>query len=336
MILVTGGTGLVGSYLLYDLVCKGYEVKAIRREHSKLDAVKRIFNHLDGHGNRLFEKIRWVEADLLDIDSLEDALAGVTDVYHCAAMVSFNPRRKQEMITNNLQGTANLVNAALAGQVRKFCHVSSVSALAKSAGQPLVNDESGWRSSKKDPPYAISKYESEREVWRGMSEGLNAVIVSPAIIIGYGDAGRDSGRLIPSISKISLFYTGGANGMVGVRDVTRAMILLMESDISQERFILNSENKPFRELTAMIAGNLGKRKPIIRVPAAVLGLLWRFEHVRSCLFGSEPFITHATAKSSRMNYYFDGSKITKQIDFQYTPLEQVVKEACAIYLRANK
>jgi nucleoside-diphosphate-sugar epimerase len=332
MILVTGGTGLIGSYLLHDLVAKGYEVKAIRRESSRLDSVKRIFNALGGDNDLLFERIQWVEADLMDILSLEKVMEGVTDVYHCAAMVSFNPRRAREMITNNQEGTANMVNAALACQIRKFCHVSSVSALAKSPDQPYVTDESAWRSSKKDPPYAISKHESEREIWRGMSEGLHAVIVSPTIVIGYGDSSRDSGRLIPSLGRLSTFYTGGSNGMVGVRDVVRAMILLMESDISQERFVLNAGNRTFRELTAMVAKNMGRPLPRIRIPSALIGLLWRAEYLRSYLANSEPFITRATAVSARRKYFFDGNRICRFIDFEYTPLEEVVSEACRIYL----
>jgi nucleoside-diphosphate-sugar epimerase len=243
-------------------------------------------------------------------------------------MLTFNSRRGREMIGNNRQGTANVVNMALQNNIRKLCHVSSVTTLAQNIHQDSTTEESPWKSVRNQVPYAVSKIESEREVWRGIAEGLNAVIVNPGVILGYGDPLRDSGRLIPSLRKMTRFYTSGLTGMVGVRDVSRAMIQLMESDISGERFILNAENVSYRKLTEVVASALGKTKPSIRIPALVLEIAWRLDHLRSLVTGSEPFITRATAQSACQKTCFNGEKITQYLPFQYTPIEEVVKEIC--------
>lgn len=331
MILVTGGTGLIGAHLILELASRGFDVRALRRSGSKVWLVNRLLQHHSGNGESLQARIHWINGDILDIRSLDEAMVGVHDVYHCAGMVSFNPRNGRKMIWNNMQGTANMVNMGLAKNVRKFCHVSSVISLSKTMDNPVITESSPWKSPRHHPPYAISKVESEREVWRGIAEGLNAVIVNPGIVIGYGDPMRDSGRLIHSLSNISRFYTSGVTGMVGINDVVRAMILLMESDISGERFILSAENVPYKKLTEMVATTLGKPKPSVRIPSFALELAWRMEHIRCLLAGGEPFITKATAQSARRKVLFDGSRITRTIPFQYTPIETVVQQTCLMH-----
>ncbi len=328
MILVTGGTGLVGSHLLVDLIEKGYAVKALRRKGSQLGLIKRLFDIYSKQPVEAFSCIHWINGDMLDISSLEKAMEDVTDVYHCAAIMTFNPKSGRKMIRNNTLGTANVVNTALAKNIRKLCHVSSVISLAQTFDHPIITESAPWKSTRHHPPYAISKVESEREVWRGIAEGLDAVIVNPGVILGHGDPKRDSGRLIPSLSKMTRYYTSGVTGMISIKDVVRAMILLMESDISGERFILSAENVPFQHLTEMVAEALGKPKPSIRIPALALEIAWRMEHLRSLVTGSEPFITKATAQSASRWTYFNGEKITQRLPFQYTPIEQVVREIC--------
>jgi nucleoside-diphosphate-sugar epimerase len=328
MILVTGSTGLVGSYLLLDLTRKGYPVRALYRKEEKISRVRHLFDMNMDRAQEQFDRIRWIKGDILDIGSLEEAMSGATDVYHTAAILTFNSRKGREMINNNLQGTANVVNMALQNNIRKLCHVSSVTTLSPSVHQHTVTEESPWKSVRNQVPYAVSKIESEREVWRGIAEGLNAVIVNPGIILGHGDPLRDSGRLIPSMSRMTRFYTSGITGMVGVRDVSRAMIQLMESSISGERFILNAENVSYKRLLKMVASGLGKPRPSVRIPAAALEISWRLDHVRSLLTGREPFITRAIARSAHEKTYFNGEKITRYLPFQYTPIEEVVREVC--------
>lgn len=328
MILVTGSTGLVGSHLLIDLIQKGFTVRALYRKEEQKERVRNVFDLHADKTLKQFEAIRWVKGDILDIGFLAEAMTGVTDVYHTAAILTFSTRHAEELIINNQQGTANIVNAALQNNIRKLCHVSSVTSIARNIQKEVITEESPWKSVRNQVPYAVSKIESEREVWRGIAEGLNAVIVNPGVIMGYGDPRRDSGRLIPSLSRMTRLYTSGITGMVGVRDVTRAMIMLMESNISGERFILNAENVSYRRLTEMVASALGRPRPSIRIPVAVLEAAWRLDHIRSLLTGNDPFITKAVARSARERTYYSGEKITRVLPFQYTPIEEVVMEVC--------
>jgi len=330
MILVTGATGLVGSRLLYELVSKGRQVRALKRKNSSMKVVDMVFTAFTGHGP-LPGDIEWVEGDTLDIYSLEEAMRGVTDVYHCAAVVSFDPRQAKTMMTINVEGTANVVNAAISKNVRKLCHVSSIAALGRPSLIGMTDENSRLVFSGKTTPYAVSKYESEREVWRGIAEGLKAVIVNPSVIVGTGDPAKESGKLIDSIHRIPAFYTNGVNGFIGVGDVAKAMILLMDSEVSDERFVLNAENLSYREIFNMIAESFGKHKPWIRLPSFILALAWSAERVRSLLWHTSPLITQSMVSKSAEKNYYSGEKIKATIEFTYAPVMEAVKEACMMY-----
>src|ERR1051325_6277423 len=241
MIFVTGGTGLIGSHLLYDLAKKGERVRALKRSKSETNEVKKIFSYYTEDAESLFSKIEWVEGDLLDVNSLFDALDGTTHVYHCAAMVSMNPEDRKKMIENNLKGTSNMVNAALEKKVQKFCHVSSVAALGIEP-EKEITEETGWNNKTNFSGYAVSKYLSENEVWRASQEGLNVTIVNPTVVIGPGNWRRSSGDIFLGANKGLRWFTEGGIGYVDVRDVSKAMVQLMESEIKNEKFILLSKD----------------------------------------------------------------------------------------------
>ncbi|MDO9615746.1 MAG: NAD-dependent epimerase/dehydratase family protein, partial [Bacteroidota bacterium] len=187
MILVTGGTGLVGAHLLYELTNSGLRVKALRRQQSNTDWVKKIFSYYTDQVETLFSQIEWVEGDILDYFSLEEALKGITSIYHCAAIVSFHGDDNDMMLNNNVKGTGNLIDAAIHNGVSKFCHVSSIAALGKTQDGSQITEDTYWTPSKRKTGYSLSKFFSEMEVWRGIEEGLEAVIVNPSIIIGPGN-----------------------------------------------------------------------------------------------------------------------------------------------------
>jgi dihydroflavonol-4-reductase len=330
MILVTGATGLVGSRLLYELVSRGRQVRALKRKNSSMKVVDMVFTAFTGH-DPLPGDVEWVEGDTLDIYSLEEVMTGVSDVYHCAAVVSFDPRQAKTMMTINTEGTANVVNTALNKNVRKLCHVSSIAALGRPSLTGMIDEDSRWVFSGKTTPYAVSKYESEREVWRGIAEGLKAVIVNPSVIVGTGDPAKESGKLIDSIHRITAFYTNGVNGFIGVGDVAKAMILLMDSEISDERFVLSAENLSYREIFSMIAEGFEKHKPWIRLPSFFLAFVWGIERIRSLLWDTSPLITQSMVSKSVEKNYYSGEKIKDIIDFTYTPVREAVKEACMMY-----
>jgi len=331
MILVTGGTGIVGSYLLYELASRGKKIRALIRPESNMEIVQKVFLFLKDEDLTLFNSIEWIRGDTTDIFSLEDAMQGVEEIYHNAALLSFNPLHKYIMNKINVEGTKNIVDVALRLPVKKLCHVSSVSSLDRSS-KGIVDEDSWWKPSRHHSDYAISKYESEREVWRGIEEGLDAVIVNPSIILGGADPKRESGRLISTIDKTSSFYTGGINGFVGVKDVAISMIELMESNIKNERFIINAGNMSYKEILTGIAANLNKKEPYINIPPWALEIFWRMEKIRCFFSRSKPLMTRFTARSSYLQRYYSGKKITEQIDFEYTPIEDAIRGACDIYI----
>ncbi len=226
MILVTGGTGLVGSHLLYHLTQINDHIKAIYRTDKKRDYIKKIFSYYTSDIETYFNKIEWIKADITDIPALEKAFVNVTQVYHCAANLSFNPKEYQKAKETNHTGTANIVNLCLAHNISKLCHVSSIATLDET-NKGLINETAEWTPEKnKHNIYAITKYNAELEVWRGTQEGLNAVIVNPSVIIGPGFWNEGSGKMFNMIHKGFNFYTQGSIGAIDVNDVVATIVIL--------------------------------------------------------------------------------------------------------------
>ena len=332
MILVTGGTGLVGSHLLQALVKEGKNVRAIRRASSDMGMSRKVFDLYSPDPEKDFSLIEWVEADIMDIFSLEEAMEGVEDVYHCAAIVSFLPEDRKRLMQINTGGTANVVNAALEKKIRKLCHVSSIAALGRPENQAdLIDEELVWKTSKNNSIYAVSKYGAEREVWRGTAEGLNAVIVNPSIILGFAATSKGSSRIFSTIWEGLKFYPPGINGFVDVRDVVRAMILLMNSDICNERFILSIESIEYKKLFDLISAEMGKPVPRLKVSPIMSGFAWRLEKLRSMVTGIKPLITRETARTATQQYNYSNEKIKKELGFEFTPIEETIRHFCGIF-----
>ncbi|HYM94447.1 MAG TPA: SDR family NAD(P)-dependent oxidoreductase, partial [Chitinophagaceae bacterium] len=251
MVLVTGGTGFLGSYIIKELVEKGYAVRAIRRSNKIPFYIPK----------EIFEKIEWIDGDILDIVSLENAMSGIDSVIHSAGHISFIRKERKEMQQVNIDGTANVVNMALEENVRRFVHISSVAALGRKANGASVNEETKWEESKLNTYYAKSKYKAELEVWRGISEGLNAVILNPSTILGYGDWNTSSCAIFKKVYEEFKWYSPGINGFVDVEDVARVSVLLMESNITEERFIINGDTWLFKKLQDTIADAFHKKNP---------------------------------------------------------------------------
>jgi dihydroflavonol-4-reductase len=336
MILVTGGTGLVGSYLLHHLLSEGCEVKALHREGSSFEGTRRIFGYMSDNPEQLFGRIQWVIGDMLDIHSLTEALNGVDLVYHCAAIVSFAPGDRASMIQSNIDGASNLVNACLSSGVRKFCHVSSIAALGRAENDGFIDEKTQWKASRNNSGYAISKYGAEREVWRGSAEGLQVVVVNPSVILGAGEPSQSSVRLFCAIRKHSRFYTVGMNGYVDVRDVVKIMCALMESSVTNKRFVLNSENLTYRELFAIVAEHCKVNFPQIRIPRFALSLAWRIEKMRSLFTGKLPLVTRETVRTSSNNYRYSSTEIKKTLDFEFIPISQTIDDMCGFMKNEKK
>lgn len=336
MILVTGSTGLVGTHLLLELAKKHDKIRATHRASSNLQTVYDTFSlYVDDPGT-YYDKIEWIEADVTDFDTLIQALDGVDYVYHTAAYVSFDPREHQTLIQINVGGTANLVNACLERKVKKLCYVSSTAALGFAPSGELITEDMIWSHSKNSSSYSVSKYQSEMEIWRGMAEGLQAVIVNPSIIIGPGDWKRSSSYLFSAVWKGMKFYTEGVTGYVDIRDVVYAMITLMDGDFTSERYTLSAENLSYRQVFEMIASALDKPAPRIHATPLLISLAWRFSWLISKLNGKKRSITRDTVKSSKRKALFSNEKIRQAIGIDFIPLKQSVQDTANHFLNHDR
>jgi len=328
MILVTGGTGLIGSRLLYDLAKNGKMVRALKRSTSSLS----LFENWIKNEPALANNIEWIDGDLLDLFSLENSLEGVTIIYHCAATISFDPLLAKKMEQINIEGTANLVNLCLSKfDFQFFCHVSSVSSLGRAINGAIIDEHSDWIPGSHNSNYGISKYGAEREVWRGIAEGLKAVIVNPSIVLGPGDWSKGSSELFLRIEKGFPFFTDGESGFVDVRDVTSAMLFLVEKRMNGERYILNSENLSFRKLFEQISIELKVKPPYIHIKPWISSIVWRIEKLRSLIIRKTPFITKETAHSGHQVFRYNSDKI-KSLGFNFRPLNETIKFTCQILM----
>lgn len=315
MVLVTGGSGLLGRELIRQLVTSGKKVRAIYNK-TPLPQITRGLAEL-------------VQCDILDVVGLENAMEGIEQVYHCAAVVTFNPKRKREMFKINIEGTANIVNAAIDAGVKKLLQVSSVAALGRIRENVAINETMNWTEQTSNSRYGQSKYLGELEVWRGIGEGLDAVIVNPAVILGAGDWEGGSSQLFRSAFDEFAWYSDGVTGFVDVRDVVKAMIMLMDSDISAERFIVSAENRTYRDVFNLMAEAFNKKPPYKKVTPLLAQLVWRMEAIRSRFNGKEPLVTKETALTALTKATFDNSKLKKFLPgFSYRPIEETIADTC--------
>lgn len=317
MILITGATGFLGSELARQLAVQGLSFRCTKRAASVIPAILQPYS----------SQIDWVEADMLNVFALEDAMQDVTQVYHCAAWVSLKQADKDEMIRTNITGTANLVNLCLQQQVR-LVHVSSVAAIGLAKPGERITENHHLDLDHEKDGYAISKLESEMEVWRGIAEGLDAVIVNPSIIIGANAGTEGSGQLFETVRKGLSFYTDGTCGFVDVEDVAKCMIALMNTPISGQRYIISAENRNYQQLTTEIAENFGVKPPSFHARPWMLGLAWRATKLVGWITRKPPAIDKISAQAASMERNYDNSKIKKAIGIEFKPISQTIKEIC--------
>jgi len=332
MILVTGGTGLVGTHLLFHLLNENKQIRAIYRNEKKFENVKHIFNYYSKDADTLFNKIEWVEADLNNIPQLTEAFKDITHVYHCAAFVSFEPDKFDVLKKTNIKGTANVVNFCISNKVKKLCYVSSIAALGSSLKNEIITEETEWNKEIDNSVYAITKYGAELEVWRGTQEGLNSVIVNPGVLIGPGIWRYGSGSLIKMIYNGLKYYTTGSTGYVDVNDVVKAMIQLVKSDYKNERYILVSENLSFKDFFTKTARYLGVKPPQKEAKTWLLNIAWRLDWLKHKLTGKRRVLSKQTAISALTETNYSNKKIKEAIGFEFLPRDKSIETTSARYL----
>ncbi|MBC7892218.1 MAG: NAD-dependent epimerase/dehydratase family protein [Sphingobacteriaceae bacterium] len=323
MLLLTGATGLVGSFTVRRLLQENYKIRALVRPGADRSLLSDVEN-----------QVNWCEGDVLDVLSLERALEGVTQVIHAAAVVSFVPKDRRTMYKINVEGTANVVNACLRAGVKKLVYVSSVAALGRSnkpglAIPQIIDETSKWEDSPLNSHYAKTKYGAELEVWRASSEGLPVVVVNPSVILGEGDWQRSSTQLFKYAYDEHVFYPAGSLNYVDVFDVAEAIFRLLTSEIKNERFVLNAGSLPYRDFLEKTAQAFGKKSPTMRVPGTAAAVLWRLEALRSWLTGKAPLLTRETAQSASHSYFYPNEKIRQAIRLEFRPLAETLSRVTA-------
>jgi len=329
MILVTGGTGLVGAHLLLCLTENEAAVRAIYRDLKSTEKTRSLFDLYEK--THLFSKIEWVQADIIDVPSLETAFHGIDYVYHCAGLISYDPNDENQLRKTNIEGTANIVNFCIDNRIKKICHVSSIAALGNLASNETeITEETEWNPESPHSDYAISKHGAEMEIWRGQQEGLDVIIVNPGVIFGAGFRNQGSSMFFSQIKKGVPFYTNGSTAYVGVTDVVKIMILLMKSDIRGERFIVIAENLSFKEVIFRIAEKLKVKRPTIEAKPWLLNLAWRFDWLVSTIFRTKRKLSRYSANSLSSSELISNRKIkTPEIlglDYKFQDIDTVIDE----------
>ena len=325
MILVTGGTGLVGAHLLYHLIKNDEKIRAIYRSEERINEVKKVFSFYT-NDTSLISKIEWFKADITDVPSMIPAFVNIEKVYHCAAFISFNPRDYREMRKVNIHGTAIIINLSIDAKVKKLCFVGSIASVGDSLNGKLITEENEWNKEQDNSGYSITKFGGEMEVWRASQEDVAIVIVNPGVILGSGFWLAGSGKLFSQVYNGFKYYTEGITGFVGVKDVVKAMILLMNSDVKNERFILVSENKSYKEIFFLIADAFGKKRPSMKINLWQTNILWRISAILSLCTKKEPLLSKYSAKSAHEISKYSSEKIKNTINFQFEEIETVVKK----------
>lgn len=333
MILVTGGTGLVGSHLLYELALKNEKIRAIYRDESRIKKTKQVFSYYNKNWQEFFSKIEWVYADITDVPQLENAFNNIKTVYHCAAYISFNPKDYSLAKKINRIGTANMVNLSIAFNIEFFCHVSSIATLDETP-IGITNEEANWTPEKnKHNIYAITKYQAELEVWRGTQEGLNAVIVNPGVILGPGFWNNGSGKLFKQIAKGMHYYTSGSVGFIDVRDVVKCMIKLTHIKAYNERYILVTENLSYQNFVSLALKSLKLKNKAKSISKKYVYWIWKLDSIIS-FFG---FKKQQFYKSSYLTAFkkleYDNTKIKSKTKLDFIPIKQSIEETARYYIK---
>jgi dihydroflavonol-4-reductase len=315
MILVTGATGLVGSHLIQQLIQNGESVRAIYRKEIP--------------AKHFGSNVEWIKADILDILSLEDAMQNVLQVYHCAAVVSFNPSKKSSLQKTNIEGTANVVNACINTGVKKLLFVSSVAALGRIREDKPIDESMNWTPETSNSEYGKTKYMAELEVWRGMGEGLDVAVVNPVIILGAGDWTSGSSAIFKSAFDEFPWYTSGMSGFVDVQDLVKAMITIMQSSVSGERFIISGTNAYYKDVFALMAKYFKKKAAHKKVTPFLANIVWRMEAIKAKFTGKDPLLTKETAKTAQAKVSFNNHKLLQCFPaFSYTDMEKSIERIC--------
>ncbi len=317
MIFITGCNGLVGSFIARELISQGHKIIALKRSSSDLSLLKDIES-----------SIQWLEGDISDTEILNKAMEQADTVIHAAAIISYSARHRENMYKVNVEGTANVVNAALKNKIKKFGYISSIAALGRKKGESVIDENALWEDSDMNTHYAKSKYLAELEVWRAIEEGLPAFIVNPSVVLGPGNWNNGSTKIFKYVFNENKFFTKGHLSYVDVKDVASVVVKLLKENCVGERFILNAGRISYQELFTTIACYFEVKPPAMEVGKILSEIAWRVERIRSVFGDSEPILTKETVRLSGLSFEYQNEKIKKLLNYEFTSLETTVSETC--------
>ncbi len=335
MVLVTGGTGLVGSHLLFHLTKAGNKVRAIYRNKAKISLVRKVFGYYIDNSDSFFNKIEWFKCDINNISLLEDAFDGITQVYHCAALISFDPRDRKKLLKINVEGTSNIVNLCISGNIEKLSYVSSIATIGNTTDGSNANETTEFNEALANV-YALSKYHAEMEVWRGSQEGIKVIIINPGVILGPGFWSNGSGKIFQRVFKGLKLYPPEGTGFISVNDVVKSLVLLMNSTITNQNYILVAENLSYKKAFSAIALALNKKPPQQVLKKWILFILWRLDWIKSLVTNDERILSKKMAKSFDSTTVYDAEKIKAALKLKFEDVNDYIKFCATTFLKENR
>lgn len=327
MIFVTGGTGLLGSHLLFYLIKSNSSlpIRATYRSKHKIKEVEFLFKYLNKIESTELSPsvIEWVQCDLLNFNELSKLMVGTVNVFHCAAKVSFYRSDFNACMKQNVVVTRNIVNICLELSVEKLCYVSSTAAIGDNK-DGITNEKFKWTLNKSTSGYSISKYKAELEVWRGINEGLKAIVINPCVILGAGNWNSSSLSIFKTLSDGLKYYPPGSNAIVDARDVACCLIKMMNSTVHAEKFLCVGHNIKYQELFDNISDQLHVKKPNIKVSFGVAKLVAQFIEILQFYKSNKSGISKEMVQTSYRTITYDNSKIRKFLDIEFKPFEDTI------------
>lgn len=335
-IAVTGGTGLIGSHLVAELLKRGCRVKLLVRDMRRIGQLRETLSRMGAES--YYGRIEFCETELNNPHTLTSALTDIEVVFHCAALVTLDPEEDEKVVLVNTEITTHVVDACLRCGVELLVHISSIATLGECRiGQNTVDEMCILSNPVGRSSYSVSKIYAENTVQRGMVEGLRAVIVNPSVVIGEGDLNSSSSRLVAYAMRRRLFYTNGVKGYVDVRDVARAAVGLAEMPQAiGKRFIVSAENLTFGTLFSMAARISGHWPPLIPVGRRVLTGIYKVEKLLNKWFGRRPILSETLIANACDESYYDNSRMKNLVGFTYTPIRETLERVIHYYKRQTK
>ena len=315
-ILVTGATGFVGSVLTRRLVSDGATVRIFRRPTSSLDLL-----------GPAAERVEHAEGDITRARSVYEALDGIDRVYHVAARVGFASGEAEALHRVNVEGTANVVNAALAADVDRLVHTSSMAAFGRPVDSNTVIDETtAWQDGPHRSPYARSKRKGELEVHRGIAEGLDAVIVNPSLVFGVGDEGTRTRRIVDAVRRgwVPAVPSGGTNA-VDVQDVASGHRKAMRHGDTGRRYFLGGENLSWDQIVGALADAFGVEPPRYTAPSALLTAGGALAEAVGVLTRTTPVFTRSLARSAARSHRYNNERARTELGCTFRPFADTAR-----------